>query len=107
MLSKEQEEVLESIEQDNIEDLIETSDQIVENETDDIGLDDLLVEDMDIEGDSDLDDITADISEEEMSSILEDHASQDGEAISETLNNRKEKRSEKSAKDEDIDALFE
>lgn len=107
MLSEEQEEVLESIEQDNIEDLLETSDQIVENETDDVELDDLLVEDMDIEGDSDLDDITADISEEEMSSILEDHSSQEGEVISETLNNRKEKRSEKLAKDEDIDALFE
>ena len=42
-----------------------------------------------------------------MSSILEDHSSQEGEVISETLNNRKEKRSEKLAKDEDIDALFE
>ena len=107
LLSTEQGQVLESIEQDNIEDLLATSEEMVKNETDEIELDDLLVDDVDNEVDLDIEDITADISEEEMSSILEDHASQEGEEISETLNNEKGKSSEKSAKDEDIDALFE
>ena len=107
LIYAEKEEVLESKEQDKIDDIVAISEQIVENETDEIELDDLLVDDVDIEADSDIDDITADISEEEMSSILEDHASQEEEAISEMPINNKEKSSEQSSKDEDIDALFE
>ena len=102
ILSEDQQEALESVDQEDIENLIESSEQ-----TDEIELDELLVDDEDIEADSDLDDITADISEDEMSAILDDHTSQADASSEPTVTKKKEKSTGDSGSDNEIDALFE
>ena len=105
LLSLDQQEALESVDQEDLEDLFdESSEQQNDNQTEEVELDELIVDDIEI--DSDLDDITADISEEEMSSILDDHTSEVDSSEEESKKN-KAKDAEDMGDINEIDALFE
>ena len=105
LLSLDQQETLESVDQEDLEDLFdESSEQQNDNQTEEVELDELIVDDIEI--DSDLDDITADISEEEMSSILDDHTSEVDSSEEESKKN-KAKDTEDMGDINEIDALFE
>ena len=105
LLSLDQQEALESVDQEDLEDLFdESSEQQNDNQTEEVELDELIVDDIEI--DSDLDDITADISEEEMSSILDDHTSE-VDSSEEKSKKNKAKDAEDMGDINEIDALFE
>ena len=106
LLSLDQQEALESVDQEDLEGLIdESSEQENDNQTEEVELDELIVDDIEI--DSDLDDITADISEEEMSSILDDHTSEVDSSEEEKSKKNKAKDGEDMGDINEIDALFE